>query len=295
MTPATARDYLVHQLKGRIYSDLYTRGGAPSTIWGNDGDVGDNPEVFASKLSAANTGVGSWEGGWCAVEATPTGVSVRKNGLLLWVRPDDCLFPDVHEKAGTAVCLRLPKELFSMSPGYYLALSDENDEAAALDTIVRIYWNLTAIGAAAFLTEATRLLNAAGLFFRAKVLNDPRAYGRCDAGVIYLHKHQYPAAANILAHTYRSVAVHMRPLTPLFTKVLAPGLALAEDPGGAESFGQHRSHLLAEGVVRAHELKARNEEAQFRVLCECYSKAGISLRHPYLNPGSEDIYAFAAG
>lgn len=42
------------------------------------------------------------------------------------------------------------------------------------------------------------------------------------------------------------------PPVPLFTKPLAPGLGLAEDPGDRLSFGQSRCRIAAEGLVRAH-------------------------------------------
>ena len=77
---------------------------------------------------------------------------------------------------------------------------------------------------------------------------------------------------------------------PVFTKRVAPGVALAEDPGTEESFGQNRCRVLAEGMIRAYEQRARSLDRRLRVVAESYAAEGISLTHPYLNPNSTDSY-----
>ncbi len=77
---------------------------------------------------------------------------------------------------------------------------------------------------------------------------------------------------------------------PVFTKPMAPGIGLAEDPGTEESFGQNRCRLLAEGMIRAYEQRARSLDRRLQILAESYAGAGISLTHPYLNRNSTDGY-----
>ena len=124
LTEKTARTYLLHQLQSRLYADFYIRGGAdvPSSesLWSNELGGCDASE-FLETLVAANTSSGSWEGSWEVLSSTAEEVVVRRGGLSLWVRPDDC------EAAGSGamspggpVRLRLPREMLGVSPGYYL-------------------------------------------------------------------------------------------------------------------------------------------------------------------------------
>jgi HopA1 effector protein family len=195
-------------------------------------------------------------------------------------------------KPGSKLWLYVPKELVGISPGYYMALSNQAINPDEAKGIVRLYWNLRAEGAEPFVRDATRLLNEAGLFFKLKVLSDPRSYMRCDAAVVYVCQDDYLPVAEILSGIYPQVARYLKPSVPMFTKLLAPGVGLAEDPGQAESFGQHRCRLLAESMIRAFEEGARTLDDRLRIATDCYASAGIRLSHPYLNPKSSDVYTF---
>jgi hypothetical protein len=292
MTPRTARNYLLYQLQSQLYSDFYIRGTASPRVWSDGGGVTDGA-AFVETLSAANMGNGCWENGWDVQTATPGEVVVRRAGLTLWVRPEDCLSPDGSPiEPGTELRLRFPKELLGISPGYYMGLSDRGDDSDEEQHLVRLYWNLRAEGAAAFVRATTGWLNEARLFFKLKVLNDPRSYVRCDAAVVYLNRNEYPAVAEILGRVYPQVARHLKPSTPMFAKPLAPGVGLAEDPGQAESFGQNRCRLLADGIIRAYEQGARSLDKRLQIVADCYAAEGISLSQPYLNPRSIDDYTF---
>jgi hypothetical protein len=72
----------------------------------------------------------------------------------------------------------------------------------------------------------------------------------------------------------------MRPGTPVFTKFLAPGLGLAEDPGQGDSFGQHRCRLLADAMILAYEQgkKAAMRECK-RSLIVSRRKGSVSTSH----------------
>ena len=55
-----------------------------------------------------------------------------------------------------------------------------------------------------------------------------------------------------------AISAELRNHVPMLTRRLAAGSAVAEDPGGGESFGTHRCALLAEGILRAHESGAKS-------------------------------------
>jgi lantibiotic modifying enzyme len=136
------------------------------------------------------------------------------------------------------------------------------------------------------------LLNTAGLPFRLKVLNDPALFTRRDAGVVYVRRTDYRVAAELLGRVYAEVSIHLRPGTPVFTKPLAPGVGLAEDPGGGESFGRNRCHLLADGLIIASEQGKKALGLRLQTVADRFAGEGINLAEPFLNPGSVDDYEF---
>jgi hypothetical protein len=80
--------------------------------------------------------------------------------------------------------------------------------------------------------------------------------------------------------------------TPVFTKKIAHGLGVAEDPGNGEGFGQHRCRVLAEGMICAYEQGAATLEQRMQVVSEAFRKAEVDLNCPYLNAQSADHYTF---
>ena len=98
----------------------------------------------------------------------------------------------------------------------------------------------------------------------------------------------------LLPQLYQAVSSHLRPTTPMFTKRLAPGLAVAEDPGDGRSFGQHRCELVAEGLSRAFQ----DDRTEFNDLVDSiasrFAEDGLILTRPWLNAGSRVRYAWPA-
>jgi len=162
------------------------------------------------------------------------------------------------------------------------------------EPLIRFYWHIDPEGAAPLVRAITTSLNDAGYAFRFKVLNDPSHFTRCDAAVLYTHKSDYGAIVPILERIYSEVARNLKPFTPVFTKQLAFGLGFAEDPGGAESFGMHRCRILAEGLVRAHDLRHQELKTRVSTVLETLEAEGIRIEAPFLNPGSVDNYQFRA-
>ena len=106
---------------------------------------------------------------------------------------------------------------------------------------------------------------------------------------------EYEAVAPIVARTCRELRGFLEPVTPVFVKHLAPGVGLAEEPGGGNSFGTHRCYLLADGIVRGHERGLVSADDRLKAVAERFEEAGISLEKPYLNAGSDAEYAFPGG
>jgi hypothetical protein len=292
LTSETARSYLLYTLQSQLYADFYCRGIAMPVRQGTGGhSVPASTLSFVRDLVDANSGSGYWDEGWDVSSVAGDEVVLHKEGLALRARPRDCLIPESRSiEPGVQLSLRFPKDSLSISPGFYMAHSDEAFAAGDSETLLRIYWNLTREGAVPFMGSATSMLNQAHLAFRLKVLNDPDQFDRCDAAVIYVRKRDFDAVFEIVGEIYPEVDPFLRPATPAFTKPIAPGVAVAEDPAQGESFGMHRCGLLADGMIRAHEQGREADHERLRTVEERFAKAGISLEKPFLSPGSHDDY-----
>ncbi len=293
VTPETARVFLLSNIQETLYTDFYVRGGVrPGRDKASNADVLGRT-AFVERLSAANTGQGYLVENWVVRRFEPDAVVVHRDGLDLWVEPEEVI-PSNGDEVTTegTVGLWFPKEHLTFSPGFYLALSDAAFPEPQTDKIVRLYWNLRKDGAEPFISATTTNLNRAGVAFKVKVLRSPGQFSRCDAGVLYLTRSDYFLHRHLVANIHTRVAPWLRRRTPVFTKPLAPGLALAEDTGTGRSFGMDRCRLIAEGAVRAHEHTTTSLRHRLSAVADCFIEAGLDIDRPYLAPGSTDDYEF---
>lgn len=140
----------------------------------------------------------------------------------------------------------------------------------------------------------TRELNDILIPFTFKVLYNPGDYKRYDSGVLYFEKSNYEAVRRVLESVYTLSKAQFHTDVPLFTKFLAPGLGLAEEPNRKfaeqESFGMNRCQIITNGLLEAwHSLNNSPEERMTSILKQ-FSLLGVELQRPYLNANSLDIY-----
>jgi hypothetical protein len=283
---------LVTALRDELYRRLYIRAPDPVSRPPTDGP---NRAGFLAALSSANAGRGTWEHGWTVHRLEDDGrVVVVRDGLLFWADPSNLRAVGGWLVPGAPCQARVGKEVRHLVPGFYLALGDADGDFApgrTADVLVRLYWNLSAEAAAPFLASATGLLNAAGLPFQIKVLRDPAAYLRADAGVVYLRRRDFPQAAYILSCVHISISPGLKVDVPFFTKQLADGLGVAEDPTDGSSFGEHRCRLVAEALWCSFTSGMTDRGARVELLAETFRRAGLDPRRPYLQPRSTDDYS----
>jgi hypothetical protein len=178
-------------------------------------------------------------------------------------------------------------------PGYYIAIGDGMEQFYERDdksSLVRLYWNLTREGSVLFIAAVTEIMNSARIPFRAKVLSEPWSYVRADAGVLYVARDLYPQVESLVPQILERVRSGLRLLTPMFTKQLAPGLGLAEDPGGGFSFGQHRCRLTAVALLRSYVERDQEHMSREETLLSVFRSSGLDPDLPYLDCGSKDQY-----
>jgi hypothetical protein len=252
---------------------------------------------FYQRLHESNTGEGYFDFGWQVLKQEIDGsLVVTKGGLKLHINHDRHLqLSQQSANVGDVVAIRLPKNV--IQNGFYVAVGNagtDNHHQEGNSQLVRIYFNLAAEGAPAVMNSLTQYLNAAAIFFSFKVLYNPADYTRFDSGVLYFQRRDYEAVRQILQTVYIQERSHFKREIPLFTKFLAPGLGLGEEPNHRfseqESFGMHRCQIVSNGLLAAQRLGEESVDMRINLILEEFAALGIKLAYPYLNPNSEDIY-----
>ncbi|MBW4449343.1 MAG: hypothetical protein KME38_21505 [Spirirestis rafaelensis WJT71-NPBG6] len=309
-SPALQRKYLTLLLRNFIYG-IYYNGSLQNVLALNAKPANllphqtlENNYIFGTdwefygRLDASNHGVGYFDFGWEVLRQEPDGtLVVIKDGLTLHVEYNSPMQPSMKSaKVGNLVAIGMPKN--RLQNGYYLAVSNviqkPQDNPDVDLGMGQIYFNLTSEGAIALMDSLTLQLNAAEIFFSFQVLYNPSAYKRYDSGVLYFERNDYPAVRKVLQGVYLEHQSYFQPEIPLFTKFLAPGLGLAEEPNekfaAQENFGMNRCQIVASSLLSAWEKNDNSTEERMKAIAQHFTQLNIDLQRPYLNPRSEDIY-----
>jgi hypothetical protein len=167
-----------------------------------------------------------------------------------------------------------------------MAVGDSDLGPRSERPLLRLYFHIVAAAAVPLMAGVTAWLNRARIEFRLKVVDVPERFTRCDAAVLYVGARDFDGVRPML----RDLDVAMGERTPAFTKPLARGIGLAEDPPTGESFGAHRCRLLAEAIVEAHRLGLRRPGDRLAAVKAHFATHAVDLSTPYLEPASHDRY-----
>lgn len=282
--PEGLRAALTQSVKWRLYADFFTAGDPvaprPRAVRRANGEL-------ARALSAANAGTVATEPGWRYVGPDGARLMVERLGLRLWAEPGQV----VHDgpgrlETGDPVAVRVPSEAPRFSPGFYMAFSDRGLDPDRPRLLDRYYLHIRAEAAVLCVDLATTRLNAAGLPFRVKVLDDPANFERCDAAVLSLQRKDRAVALHHVRELHALLRPGLEEPVPALTLRLAPGLGFAEDPGDGASFGAHRCGVIATGLVEAHEAGLTQPGDRMELVRAHMARAGTSVETPYLGPHS---------
>lgn len=251
---------------------------------------------FYEQIDNSNMGEGYFDEGWIVLREEADGaIAVFKNDLTVHIQRDLHLKSAEESIAvGNSISIRLPKNL--VQSGFYMAVGNAGVHSvqSSQSPLVRIYWSLSSAGAVAVMSSLTQQLNQIDVPFTFKVLYNPLDYQRHDSGVLYFDRHHYQTVHPILQSVYTEHHSYFLAETPLFTKLLAPGLGLAEEPNqkfiAIESFGLNRCQIIANGLLMAHQQQDISPEGRMSLILEQFLLLGIDIQKPYLNAESIDTY-----
>ncbi len=251
--------------------------------------------AFFQQLHDNNCGEGYFDEGWMVLKEEDDGsLAVRNGALRLHIRRDKHLQEkEQQSQVGDVVAIRMPKN--RMQNGFYMAVGNLGfSRPQPGDALVRVYFNVTAEGSISVMKSLTQELNAAGMPFSFKVLYNPQDYNRFDSGVLYFDWQDYEVVVRVLDKIHAEHRSHFIPKIPLFTKQLAVGLGLAEEPdqkfAERESFGMNRCQIVANGLLELFYQGQNAYAERMSAIADQFSLVGIDLQHPHINSGSEDIY-----
>jgi HopA1 effector protein family len=267
----------------------------------NNTMLGINPQ-FYQQLHNNNHGIGNFEPGWEVLRYEVDGsLAVKKGGLTLHIDKSRHLKAteqptEQSPQIGDYVAVKMPKN--RLQNGFYVAVSnlglEQHFKADGSSGTTRIYFHLNPDGAIAVMDTLTEKLNNLEISFSFKTLYNPVDYKRYDSAVLYFERDNYPKVAKVLEIVYKTHQSYFQPQIPLFTKFLAPGLSLAEEPDEKfekqESFGMNRCQIVANALLEAWLQGDNSADKRMNLIQERFVQHEIDLQHPYLNPSSIDIY-----
>jgi hypothetical protein len=287
---------LVRDLSSYLYQFAYSRPfrGGPISV-----EPPPAPDFdLVEAMSAANSTRERWEEGWTISQILHHGQIVAQRGnetRSVW--PGQFISKDgpaAVPRTGAQVSIFYAKESRSLQNGFYYAFGEEAEEPAGGFGLIRLYWNISPEGAAPLVGAATARLNRFQVPFRLKCAISASQYGRTDVAVIYLAKRFFRIAAELLLDIHPAVAEFLGEEVPLFSKAIARGVSVAEDPGTGESFGQSRCRCLAQGVWECYVRGEHSTGSRVDEFRRLLASKRIDPEHPHLNAGSLDWYELPA-
>jgi hypothetical protein len=249
-------------------------------------------------MSAANSTRERWEHGWKIEQVLHHGqISAYKGSLRRTLWPGQFLSKDgpaAMPRPQAEISIFYARESRSLQNGFYYAFGEIAEEEVNGFGLVRLYWNIKFDGAARLVGHTTSRFNRFHIPFRLKCATARSQFERTDVAVIYLAKRFFGIAAAVIPEVHSEVSDFLEDEVPLFSKKLAKGLGVAEDPGTGESFGQSRCQRLAQAVWNCYIKGQQSTEGRFREFHQLLTANGINTKYPHLNAGSSDWYELAS-
>lgn len=267
---------------------LYTRWYAQ---WHPPGNAAlQTPEVpgVLGVVRAWHAATSQFEPGWMVQAVYPSRAAVVVRGAdQRTIQPADYV--------------NLARRAAPLRPGDSVAVTKRRDSEAPEDSwwftwgasgpataapLLRTYWNANPAFIGPLVGALTTVMEDASLPYMLKCPAATALFGRSDSVVLYFDAASWDSLKRNLRSGFESVAAHLRPQTPRLALPLAPGVAIAEDPGAGRSFGETRSRAVADGILHALAARIAGPEAVVDAILARLESHGIRPDSPHLQAGS---------
>jgi HopA1 effector protein family len=278
----------------RLIFELYYEGSLyknySATSHGIDPNIGIDWN-FCSELRRNNSSNGWWNPNYSVTQMNEDGSLLAiKKGIVISAHKNDCNNNSITE--GDVVSIKTPSsniiQDFYMAYGNYTCSFDEN--------VVLIFFNLDCNSAVSLTRIITNDLNQSKVPFVLHILNNPLKFRQYNSCFLRINKLDYVNTIDLvkkfcLEHTFSFIDE-----IPAFTKRVSNGISVAEAPLGQiffpEGFGHTRCEVIAQALYHCHQSEQESSHSKIDYINRCFAESSIDVHHPYLNPGSEDIYKY---
>ncbi|WP_141754588.1 T3SS effector HopA1 family protein [Corynebacterium sp. HMSC078H07] len=268
---------LIHQLTYALYAKFHS-----GSIFSNKNNVSDSPRLTRDPYierhlrSTVPHKVTEASGVFIKWLTNRTIAVVEFDGVRIAIPCDRILSSPIEP--GFPVEVRVPSARPALSQGFCMIdgprpLSQLNGEP-----IRRVYLHIASPDRAAYVwKEVLPILNNLDIPYRTKALSQRQEYPRRDAIVFYLPVNTAEKVAELFLERLLGSGL-LESSTSSFAYRIGPGVALADEPNDPRSnmrsvsFGEHRSHALAEAAVR-YALQPQSDITE--VLIDRFRAAGI--------------------
>lgn len=222
-----------------------------------------------------------WEPGWEVV--------ARADGGRWLVAHDDLVLTVAHDEiSGTRgrVRVRFPAERPRSNPGW-LTVTGLRGPALPTGPLASCYLNLRPESAATLFTDLVRYLDTLGLRFTGRLLADPASYGRPDSVVVTAPRMVIPSVLRMALGLHPRARDGFGDAVPAFTRAMAAGIALADEPPSGHGFGVARCRVIATGLVAAG--PDADPEERLAVVHRTLAGEGLHPAALHLEPGHAEF------
>jgi hypothetical protein len=265
-----------HDLADLLYGSWYA-----ATAEGEASLPDSFPADLVAVLRAVHAGRELWENGWIVTRVGPGAmVEVSKGREHRVLYRSDYVVPErpgLQARPGDNVCATSRRDQVDLDGGWWRTRGAAWSDTKPPDDLVRLYWGIRFAELPRLVSLVTELLDGVEEPWLLKCAVQPAVHLRPDSAVLYLPRICCQNLSQKIEAVRAQVEAAARAATPPFTLVVGPGLAVSEDPGGGESFGQHRCRLVAEAVLGA---EPRLSSAAAAVI-KRFQADGIDPRRPY--------------
>jgi hypothetical protein len=278
------------ELADRLYNDWFL--GRPEPELPPPGPPEPVEVEPADALRASHADTGCWSEGWTVERISNRGrILAERDGMRRLLDRVDFIplgRPCLPPRVGDLVAITLRRDQMDEDGAYWFTVGGGWKAAEAPAGTVRLYWNVSIRCAPRLVDGLTRRLGGSVTGYALKVFL--AGVTRADSVVLYLLPEDIAPARKSVLEVVAELAGDLREPTPPLTLRLAPGLALAEDPGNGQSFGQNRCGLVAEALAEESSRGRLTPESAVERIIERFRAAGLDPDRPYLAVGNTRVY-----
>jgi hypothetical protein len=223
-----------------------------------------------------------WEDGWRLAGADGGDRwLVERDGLVLSVADDDLALTT------SGVRVRFPAEPEPSCPGWFAVTGTAGPaRGPTRGPRASVYLNGGAPARPVLFADLVLALDRLGIATTARVLTDS-SLERPDSVVVSVARRDLPVLVRVALGLHARARSVLGAAVPAFTRPLAPGIAVADDPACGEPFLRHRCRVVAAGLVAAGPDAA--VPARLAAIEAALAGEGLDPNAPHLDPGSTDL------